>query len=35
MMDQFIVWKMAGIKYLCVRSDNPENYYYLDKIKRL
>lgn len=33
MMDQFIVWSMQGVRYLCLRTD-PESSF-VDRIKRL
>lgn len=33
MMDQFIVWSMHGVRYLCLRTD-PESSF-LERIKRL
>lgn len=36
MMDQFVVWSMHGVTYLCLRDlSNPENYFWLERIKRL
>ena len=33
MMDQFVVWSLRGITYLCVRDEN--HYYFLHKVARL
>lgn len=33
MMDQFFVWRLAGLEYLCLRD--PDNPWYGHTIKRL
>lgn len=32
MMDQFVVWELRGVKYLCIRTEFPG---FVDTIKRL
>lgn len=34
-MDQFVIWRLRGVTMLCLRSDNPADYYFLQPIKRL
>lgn len=33
MMDQFVVWSLKGVTYLCLR--NVGDWYMLEKIKRI
>lgn len=33
MMDQFVIWQLQGVRYLCLR--NPNDYYMLERIKRM
>lgn len=35
MMDQFVVWELRGVKFLCLRRPEPEFYHFLERIKRL
>ncbi len=33
MMDQFVIWQLRGVVYLCLRNDSDP--YFLERIKRL